>query len=878
MRIFRRVALQSMKRNRTRTIVTIIGVILSAAMFTAVTTFASTLIDSVKRQTAYECGKYYVNLNAVDADTLAQMRADSDTQALTAAEVLGYAEVESINEYKPYVYVHGIDASYTNLLPVHLTAGRLPANDSELLLPEHLSLNGGVNWGIGDQVTLKLGTRVCQGAELWQHTSYGAANMPVQFIPRETRSYTVVGIYERPDHEDYSAPGYLALTLSDGQGGTGLYDVYVQTKDCDDSALYAYIDRYPAAGGAATNWEYLRTLGSFRYENYGNSVTSFVLIFVTMIVIGSVSMIYSAFSISVSERTRQFGLLSSVGATRKQLRSTVLHEAAAVSLIGIPLGIAAGCGGMWVTFTLLEKPLNDMFDFGAGIDGIRFHASVPAVGVAALIALATVFISAVIPARRAMRVTAIEAIRQNRDVTTRGRSTRSHKLTYRIFGLPGLLSQKYFRRSRKKYRATILSLSMSVMLFVSAGTYGMYLTKSADVSVFQPNFDFEYMDSHLTFADYEALLPELRGSDGIQSASGAGFQNCMLRLSKDVLAKELPSTLTSVDCHISYLDQGTFDALLSDCGLTRADYEAHPGALIYNHYTTVSYVEKESGSWERHTYDGALVQPGLESLTLISQNVPEGCTFIVTSEEDGEFINYYSRTIIGGDGEEDNFCPAEFEELPILAYTEQDLYGVGQEGSLTVYLPADAAPESMLPGLFCTVSDTEQAKASIAAAFESHDLHYASEQLMDMREANRANRNILLVIKVFSYGFITLISLICVANVFNTISTNVGLRRRDFAMLRSVGMTRGGLNGMVCFECLLYGVRALLLGLLLATGLAYWMFRAAGGVYSADFRLSWSSVIIAAGSVFLVVFVSMMYAMRKVKKENPVDALKEENT
>ena len=134
------------------------------------------------------------------------------------------------------------------------------------------------------------------------------------------------------------------------------------------------------------------------------------------------------------------------------------------------------------------------------------------------------------------------------------------------------------------------------------------------------------------------------------------------------------------------------------------------------------------------------------------------------------------------------------------------------------------------------------------------------------------------MVRVFAYGFITLMSLICVANVFNTTTTNVLLRRRDFAMLRSAGMTRGGLNRMICYECLLYGTRALLIGLPLSVALAFLMYRSASFIGASYFRLDWTAVIIASVMVFLVVFLSMMYAMRKIKRDNPVDALKNETT
>ena len=139
------------------------------------------------------------------------------------------------------------------------------------------------------------------------------------------------------------------------------------------------------------------------------------------------------------------------------------------------------------------------------------------------------------------------------------------------------------------------------------------------------------------------------------------------------------------------------------------------------------------------------------------------------------------------------------------------------------------------------------------------------------------NRNLLLIVDVFSYGFIVLISLISVANVFNTISTNVSLRRREFAMLKSVGMTPGGFNRMINFECLFYGLKALLFGLPVSAGVCWLISKAVGQGVALGFQIPWNAFIIAVAAVFLVVFVTMMYAMSKVRRENIVDALKNEN-
>ena len=168
MNVFHRVAQRSMRANRMRTIVTIIGVILSAAMFTAVTTFATTLLTHLQRVTAYLDGAYYLGVHNVDADTLVSMRADSDIEAFSTAEVLGYAEVTVNNSNKPYLYVEAIDAGFSDRMPVHLVEGRMPENGTELLIPDHLqAYSDAGTYLVGDTLTLDYSDNGCGFFTQW---------------------------------------------------------------------------------------------------------------------------------------------------------------------------------------------------------------------------------------------------------------------------------------------------------------------------------------------------------------------------------------------------------------------------------------------------------------------------------------------------------------------------------------------------------------------------------------------------------------------------------------------------------------------------------------------------------------------------------------
>jgi putative ABC transport system permease protein len=147
----------------------------------------------------------------------------------------------------------------------------------------------------------------------------------------------------------------------------------------------------------------------------------------------------------------------------------------------------------------------------------------------------------------------------------------------------------------------------------------------------------------------------------------------------------------------------------------------------------------------------------------------------------------------------------------------------------------------------------------------------------DYQQQRATIRAMITILNIFAYGFVILISLIAMTNVFNTISTNIGLRRREFAMLKSVGMTAGGFNKMMNYECLLYGVKGLMYGLPVSFGVTWLIYRSVSEGIIQRFYVPWNSVIIAVLSVFIVVFATMLYAMHKIKRENPMDVLKNDN-
>ncbi|MDD7390733.1 MAG: ABC transporter permease [Lachnospiraceae bacterium] len=349
MNIFRKVTWETLKKNRVRTIVTIIGIILSTSMFTAVTTSISSIRAYMIESCMYQKGDYhgaYLNLPADEMNDFVQ---DEEVESAAFAQNIGYAAIGSQNAYKPYLFVMGADELFLDRMPVHLTSGRLPDNSNEIILPDHLFSNGCVEYHIGDTLTLQLGDRYYGDEKLDQSSGYWPEEeeSPGETLEiRETRTYTVTGFYKRPDFEYHESPGYTAITLWDSSRPTETAAAYFRLTHPQTARLFAST----LEGTTSLNTSLLRYEGAFGSESMQTVLYLMGAVLISLIMFGSVSLIYNAFSISVSERTKQFGLLSSVGATRRQIRQMVLEEAFDVSIVGIPLGIISGILGIGITF------------------------------------------------------------------------------------------------------------------------------------------------------------------------------------------------------------------------------------------------------------------------------------------------------------------------------------------------------------------------------------------------------------------------------------------------------------------------------------------------------------------------------------------------
>ncbi len=887
MNVFNKVTLQTLKKNKTRTIVTIIGIILSAAMICAVTTSVASLYNYLLQNEIYETGNWHGVVEETNWGDYEKINSSDEVKNAVFFEYVGYAVAEDCkNEHKPYLLVAGASEDFEETMPVHITKGRYPASSSEILIPNHLYSNGGVKLEIGDVLTLPVGERISDGYVLGQSNPYQHENEKLEVA--ETRTYEVVGFYERPSFEDTTYPAYTAITLADKEADeSSRYTVYFSMKNPGN--IYSFMKENDL--GQRTNRDVLLYSGVSEFDDFTAVIYSLAAIVILLIMFGSVSLIYNAFSISVSERTKQFGLLSSVGATKKQLRKMVLFEALAVSAVGIPIGIIAGVGGIGVTLMIIGNKLQKITDFSIPM---KVTVSPIAILTAVVIALLTVLISAWIPSKRATKVSAVEAIRQNRDVNIKGRNVKTSPLTYKLFGLPGVLASKHYKRSRQKYRTTVVSLFMSIVLFVSASAFTDYLMQTVSLGWKANSYDIFYITevSNFDAIGEDEFLSQIKNARCVTDAVYTQSTMTSGHIEKKYLTKQIIETEgkelmgqsgkdeETIDAGIGivFVNDSKFEELLQKHKLDREKYfdKENPLAVVVDGNTTFNS--------EKDKYVETRILKGDESKAHVSfrKNYEGYQHYGNITDENGQQFEIYSRL---SDGERIR-VPYEETRVNITLESGKTIYEkpyfADQDAMHLIYIYPACMMDSLqwdsdVRSYFFYIQSTDHGKSAGDIETILKENGFNTTNLFDHGQEAENERNLIMIIRIFAYGFIILISLISAANVFNTISTNIMLRRREFAMLKSVGMTSKSFNRMMNYECLLYGSRSLLFGIPVSIGITALIWYAINQGYELSFMLPWAAMGIAVLSVFVVVFATMIFSMSKIKKENPIDALKNEN-
>lgn len=875
MKLLNKLTLKNLRLNKVRTIVTIVGIMLSAALITVVSGMAlsgrQTMIDA---QTAWS-GNYDVALDIIDNSVIETARNNRNVENAFYKERLGYARTKNADgEICDYSVLAMSENTYGNCFKIDLIKGKFPTNSGEAVVTKAFKTQDGKDVKIGDKITLDVGVLTDKDGNVLDEE--GIHNLlqkdfnKCSIIDAVKRTYTVTGIIERPKTSELYDPSNLSMiyTVSDEKAPieairtkhmNKLYIAY--TPQSEGNYLQNTADILGFKADDMSNVisdeispEDQQTSGINAYEfnsillsmkGYGsNDATNTVIfrlavIIIIIVMLASVFVIRNSFAISITEKTSMYGMLASIGATKRQIRRNVLFEGFILGLIGIPLGILLGLGVNAILIAILNSVLGDM------LNGATFVFVTPTIPIICAIVLSavTIFCSSFFIALRASRIPPLVAIRGNKDIKVKNnKSYRTSKLTKKLFGVGGEIASKSLKRSRKKYRTTVISIVVSVAMFIVVSAfldYGMTYTEH-----YYGKTDYSYMVSGIDTKQAQTIekMPE------IDNYLTVGLQYG--HVSADVPVNECGENFLydnadgTKSFSVEFLEF-EHDTFVKICRELELDYNKVKGGVLV--YSQVTPDNSESGNSSK-------------PMKLFGKTAPT--KFIV-----------YGNELIAGKLK----VSSVFDEIPKSADSvigEGTIFGqgliIGEQGVISPQLGEHEC--------YITLYANTSNHTSLTNRIESMEGADDSIYIFDYEENVRQFNAIMLIVGIFVYGFIGVISLIGLTNIFNTISTNMQLRSKEFASLKSIGMTKKEFNRMIRLESLMYGIKSLIIGIPLGVLGVFAIFSAfSRGNVPMSFVFPWKAILISIAAVIIVVWLIMKYSISKVNKQNIIETIRNDN-
>ena len=839
MNILNKFTIKSLKLNKKRTIVTIIGIMLSTALICGVAGLVSSFQNSLIDWARTNDGNYHVTFKNVSSDKAQYVTENQKVKDYFLSSSLGWANLEgSKATNKPYLHVLAYDKKALENYGVVLTDGRLPQNPNEIIITESVLTGARVSLKIGDTITLNIGTRKSND-DYYLNDDNLYTEDDESIVDTKEKTYTIVGFMETLDVENLYSPGYSALTYMDETPSV-----------IDISVLYKSPKEYEKTtkdicktlnlnfdGDVYVNSDFLRFQGVMS-DSMLNVLYTIAGVVIFIIVISSVFVIRNSFSISVAEKNRQYGMLSSVGATSKQIRRNVIFEGMVIALIAIPLGILFGIVAIMILLKVVNYLLEDM------LDGMKFTYSINLVAVliSIIISIITIYLSCLIPARKAAKISPIESIRGNNDIKINSKKLRTSKLTKKLFGIGGVIASKNLKRSKKKYRTTVISLVISIFIFISLSSFLSLGTKTSEFyyTDFKFNMYVECLDNSNTQI-YEKIS-KLENIDDSAYCYESSLDIDNTKYASEFGKKILEDDSSPNGIAFMVYNNEYFKRYIKELGLNENDYKT---TVVLLDYATL------------YNEDGSKTVDRIYSLK-------SGDKVNVKSGDKEKTLTISKFTDVKPMGQE-----AVYYDHGIIVVSEDYIKEVFKED-------VNNSDYYHLSDLFIKSSKPQELENTLNDLIKQGGDYYGLT-VFNYETYMKQEQRMLLVVKIFLYGFITVITLIGVTNIFNTITTNMILRSKEFAMLKSVGMSSKEFNKMIRLESIMYGTKSLLIGIPLGILGSYGMYKAFAQGIDLGYTLPLPAIIISIVFVFIIVGITMKYSLNKINKQNIIETIRKDN-
>ena len=834
MKVLNDLSIQDLKLNKKRSIVIIIGIILSTALICGVaglvTSFQKTMVNTAKEGQ----GNYHTIFYNVPKEELKYIEENREVKDYFLSEELGYSYLPNHKnvEETPIVNVISMNDKFIENMSVKVKEGRLPENDTELAISTRINAKFNTNYKVGDTITLNIN-------ETEQNMENGT-----------TKTYKIVGIIERPvlAIESYDVDWFTAITkMQNINKKANIAVLYNKPKD--------YIKNTETINNITktenkVNKELLAYEGTSLDDETLKTIYGLGAFIIGIVLVSSVFVIRNGFEISITERLKQYGMLSSIGATKKQIKKSVYFEGFILGLIGIPLGIISGVFAIYILVNVVNYILKDYISKGTLL---TFSISWIAIAISVFVAIITIWLSCKKSAQKASKVSPIEAIRNSEDVKLKAKKVKCPKIITKVFKTGGEIAYKNLKRSRKKYRTTVISIIVSIVIFISISSFIQYGFKMSEAYYTEMNYNYMVFVQENENEDNKEELKKYKILEDISKLPDVGEYS---------INKSNVLTMNMDEKHKSELTEYGKE-------IKERFYDEENGVRIdeinvisLNKEAYERYVSKIGGDYDKYK-NGAI---------LIDKNI--------NTNNDGKKIQGNIYTWKKGDIITGKINDTQYN-IEILAKTEEIPAGVN-----ILYNP-DAfiiVSEDFINkvgyktiALYSNSKDAYKLDEEIKQYKQENNLTDNTIQTFNMEESARAENAVVLVISIFLYGFIGVITLIGITNIFNTITTNMNLRKKEFAMLKSIGMTKKEFNRMIRLESIFYGLKSLIIGIPIGIILSYGMYTIFRNNMEMEYVLPYKSIVISIVFVVIIIGIIMKYSMSKINKQNVIETIRNDN-
>ncbi len=896
---------RSMGRNKKRTIVTIIGVMLSAALICAVAGMAATFRDGMINFYETKFGSFYGRMENVPVENISLVTDNAHVVSAGVAMPVGTASIEEagVREGKyndnPYIALMAFDDVAFENVALNVVSGRLPENDTEILMNEYIMPD---DWKVGDKITLNLGHRVLFGEDVaCDGTYYDSYNINdtlgisedeetiyERIEDKTAREYTIVGIMEEPNTmvQRYGSGSTICITR---MKDVNTFSAYRDTKAFTANVYFTYdsarkygdyteeITRTVSNADInskendsiekAKDADYTEDMAKFAADNlidlrpdvyvskndlvkfYGGlgdeaakAVGVLAAIIIMIIVVTSVFVISNSFRISVSEKKIQLGMLSSIGATKRQIKKIVLREGLYIWAAGTTLGILLGVMVVGILTFVVQRLVGETLNMN-----FRFVFPWWVTVLVIMMSAITIYFACIIPARAASKISPIEAIRGNQEIKIKGKKLKTLKITKKLFGVGGEIAAKNLKRSRRSYRTTVVSLVIGVATFIAINSFIDYAKAITGLMYNELDYDIRVVDYGNDINKKYDELKKIKHLEGVGDI--AAVKMIFANLSKECVNESLASDYGQDDYSINLMiyDRDYFAKLIDEIGIKTDD----PSKVAILEDDFVS--RGEDNGYEKQHY---IRDKKIDSIPVKIYGVGDDTSN--TSPLIEEDIKITTRSEIRPMGQEG-------QNIGATAYIiiSEDYFGDKIEEAVSgfgMFIDTDKPDE-----LYNDIND-------MLANDSMKDMCY----IENVAESRKEKSRLVLMVSIFLYGFIIVTTLIGVTNIFNTIHTNMNLRAKEFAMLKSVGMTGREFNRMIRLESIMYGMKSLLIGLPLGVILSYAIYHALSIEISLGYSIPVLPIIIAVLFVIIIIWMTMHLSFSKIKKQNIIETIRKQ--